>query len=561
MYSEYHATRTIRFFEGLRHTKGVWAGKPFKLFEWQAEDVIKPLFGTLVEDGEVVTKHPDHRYNGRIIVNADIQGNDVYYKEQKRFDAVIITPKEALVLPTRQYRSFYGEIPKKNGKSELAAGIALDLLFLDNEPSAEIYGAATDRDQASIVFDVGRDMVLQSKALSMRTRIIDSRKRIIYGTSYYRVLSAEAHSKHGYSPHGVIFDELHAQPNRELYDVLTLGSGSARRQPLFFFITTAGYDRNSICWEVHEYAQKIIDGVIKDDRFLAIIYGADEKDDWTDENVWRKVNPSMGEIIKIDDLRSECNTAQESPALQNTFRRLRLNQWTQQADRWVDMELWDRQAGHVEEAELLGCTCYGGLDLSAVSDFTAFVLAFPQDDDYVRFLFRFWCPEAKIFDKRNKYNAQYQAWAKQGYLIETKGNVVDKKRVKADILADTERFDLREFNYDALFQGFDIATELTEELGEERVISMRQGFISYAAPMKDFEARFLDGKIIHGGNPIARFCADNVVVQKDAAGNYKPDKGNSQAKIDGFVAMVMALDRVGRHKEEKSIYETDEYYQ
>jgi phage terminase large subunit-like protein len=529
--------------------------------EWQAEQIIKPLFGTIEEVGDVVKNHRKPKYNGRVIVECDIErsefGDIIYYRDNKRIDGIVIGANTALLRATRQYRKCYTEIPKKNGKSELAAGVALFGLFADDEPAAEVYGAATDRDQASIVFDVASGMVQQSAALSQRSKIIDSRKRIAHTSgSFYRVLSAEAHSKHGYSIHYVIFDELHAQPNRDLYDVLTLGSGSARRQPLFFFITTAGYDRNSICWEVHEYARQIIAGTIKDERFLAVMYSADEKDDWTDEKVWRKCNPSIGEIIKIEDLRSECKEAQASPALQNTFRRLRLNQWTQQASRWIDMQLWDEQAGTVIEEELIGRECYGALDVSSVSDFTCWAMAFPHEDrQHVDFLFRFWCPEEKIYDKRNRYSGQYQVWARDGYLIATPGNAIDKSFIKKQILEDAEKFNLIDMNVDALFQGYDIAMELARELGDDRVIPMRQGFISYAAPMKDFEERLLKKCLHHGGNPVARFCADNVVVAEDAAGNYKPDKENSQSKIDGIVCAVMALDRLGRRTSFKSVYE------
>ena len=562
MFSQYHADRAVKFFAGLKHTKGQWAGTPFRLMEWQAEEIIKPLFGTIEEVGEVVKTHRKPEYCGRIIVECDVQGDEfgdiVYYRDNKRIDALIIGKNTALLKPTRQYRKCYVEIPKKNGKSEIAAGIALFLLFADDEASAEVYGAATDRDQASIVFDVARGMVEQSPALTTRCKIIDSRKRIAHTNgSFYRVLSAEAHSKHGYSIHGVVFDELHAQPNRDLYDVLTLGSGSARRQPLFFFITTAGYDRNSICWEVHEYARQIISGSLKDSRFLAVHYGADEKDDWTDEKTWRKVNPSIGEIVKVEDLRAECTEAMASPALQNTFRRLRLNQWTQQASRWIDMILWDEQAGAVNEEEFIGRECHGALDVSSVSDFTCWVLAFPWDDSNdVDFLFRFWCPEDKIFDKRNKYAAQYQAWARSGQIMTTPGSAIDKSFIKKQILEDAKKFNLIDLNVDALFQGYDIAMELAQELGEDRVIAMRQGFVSYAAPMKDFEERLLKKQLHHGGHPVARFCADNVVIATDAAGNYKPDKANSQAKIDGIVCMVMALDRLGRRKANPvSVYE------
>ena len=328
------AQYAIDFIQELTHTKGKWAGQPFVLLPWQL-DLISRLFGTVYENDK------------------------------------------------RVYNKCYVEIPKKNGKSEIAAAIALFLLFADGEMGGEIYGAAADRKQASIVFDVARQMVLNNPDLNPDNNpavgITPSQKRIFYRetNSFYDVLSADAYTKHGFNIHGCIFDELHAQPKRDLWDVLTEGAGDAREQPLTFAITTAGYDRNSICWEVHEQAMDIKNGVYKNENFLPIIYTLDEKDDWKDEANWYKVNPSLDVIIDIEKVRTAFREAEHIPAKQNTFKRLRLCQWTQQSDRFIDMNLWDSQAGTpIDESELIGRQGCGGLDLASVSYLTAFLIIF-----------------------------------------------------------------------------------------------------------------------------------------------------------------------------------------
>lgn len=509
-YDKEKADRAVNFIKLLKHTKGRWAGAPFNLQPWQEEEIIRPLFGTVTPEGY------------------------------------------------RQYRTAFIEVPRKNGKSELAAAIALYMLFADNEYGAEIYSAAADRDQASIVFNIAAQMVRQSPSLSKRCKIIDSQKRIVYykTNSFYRAISADAYSKHGYNAHCVIYDELHAAPNRELWDVLATSMG-ARAQPLMLAITTAGYDQNSICYEQYEYAKKVLDGTIEDPSFFAYIREADPEDDWKDPKTWEKANPNLGITVSKEFLEQECRKAQEIPAYQNTFKRLYLNVWTQQANRWIDLDLWDSNFKYeIAEEELAGRTCYGGLDLSSVSDITAWVLVFPKEDDpeEVEVLCRFWCPTARLHDSRNKYRDQYVKWAQEGWLTATPGEAVDYSFVKKQILEDAERFALVDFNVDRLFQGHQLSNELMEE--GLTVVGMGQGFMSMSTPTKELERRLIARKINHGNNPVLRWMADNVAVKQDAAGNLKPDKASSQGKIDGIVALIMALDRCMRHeKPERSVYE------
>ena len=279
MYDEAKAKRAVNFFNSLKHTKGKWKGVPFDLLPWQ-DKVISDIFGTVKDNGY------------------------------------------------RQYNTAYVEISKKNGKSELAAGVALYLTCADMEWGAEVYGCASDRQQASIVFDVAVDMVEQCPALKKRIKPIMSVKRLVYKptNSFYQVLSSEAFTKHGLNVHGVIFDELHAQPNRDLFDVMTMGSGDARTQPLFFLITTAGTDRESICFEQHQKALDIIEGRKIDPTFYPVIYGLPDTEDWTKEENWYKANTSLGHTIDIEKVRNACLSAMENPAEENLFRQLRLNQ-------------------------------------------------------------------------------------------------------------------------------------------------------------------------------------------------------------------------------------------
>ena len=324
------ADRAVLFINQLKHTKGIWHCKNFTLLPWQ-EKIVREIFGTLKPDG------------------------------------------------SRQYNTAYIEVPKKAGKSELAAAIALYLLCADGEQGAEVYGCAADKSQAGIVFNVALDMVKQCPSLKGRLKPLESQKRLTYPSmgSFYQVLSAESYTKHGLNVHGVVFDELHAQPNRALYDVMLHGSGDARRQPLFFLITTAGIDRNSICWEVHQKAKDIIEGRKIDPSFYPVVYGLEDGDDWTDEKNWYKANPSLGVTVPIDKLRQSFREAQDNPAEENLFRQLRLNEWVKQHTRWMPMAAWDACDAVVDAAELHGRICYAGLDLSATTDVTALVLVFP----------------------------------------------------------------------------------------------------------------------------------------------------------------------------------------
>ena len=508
-YDKSAADYAVGFIECLCHTKGTWARKPFELIDWQ-EQIIRDIFGTLKPNGY------------------------------------------------RQFNTAYIEIPKKQGKSELAAAVALLLTCGDGEERAEVYGCAADRQQASIVFNVAADMVRMCPALAKRVKILDSQKRLIYQPtgSIYQVLSADVGNKHGFNTHGVVFDELHTQPNRKLFDVMTKGSGDARMQPLYFLITTAGNDTKSICYEIHQKAQDIIEGRKIDHTFYPVIYGANESDDWTDPKVWKKANPSLGITVGIDKVRDACESAKQNPGEENAFRQLRLNQWVKQAVRWMPMDKWDRCAFTTSEDSLEGRVCYGGLDLSSTTDITAFVLVFPPEDeaDKYRILPYFWIPEDNIDLRVQRDHVPYDLWERQGFLQITEGNVVHYGYIETFIERLGERFNIREIAFDRW--GAVQMVQNLEGVGFT-VVPFGQGFKDMSPPTKELMKLVLEQKIAHGGHPVLRWMMDNIFIRTDPAGNIKPDKEKSTEKIDGAVATIMALDRAIRcgNDTSESIYD------
>ena len=498
VYDKEMADYAVSFIECLCHTKGTWAGKQFELIDWQ-EQIIRDLFGTIKPNGY------------------------------------------------RQFNTAYIEIPKKQGKSELAAAVALLLTCGDGEERAEVYGCAADRQQASIVFEVAADMVRMCPALNKRVKILASQKRIIYQptNSFYQVLSAEAYSKHGFNIHGVVFDELHTQPNRKLFDVMTKGSGDARTQPLYFLITTAGTDTNSICYETHQKAKDIIEGRKNDPTFYPVIYGANEEDDWTDPKVWKKANPSLGITVAIDKVKTACESAKQNPGEENSFRQLRLNQWVKQAVRWMPMDKWDACSFRVTEDDLEGRVCYGGLDLSSTTDITAFVLVFPpmDEDDKFAVLPYFWIPEETLELRVRRDHVPYDVWERQGYLQTTEGNVVHYGYIEKFIEKLGERFNIREIAFDRW--GAVQMVQNLEGMGFT-VVPFGQGFKDMSPPTKELMKLTLEQKIAHGGHPVLRWMMDNIFIRTDPAGNIKADKEKSTEKIDGAIATIMGLDRAIR---------------
>ena len=507
-YDKKKADRAVTFIENLCHTKGKWAGTPFWLLPWQ-EQLIRDIFGIVKPDGN------------------------------------------------RQFRTAFVEICKKVGKSELAAAVALYLLYADNEPSAEVYGAAADRQQASIVFDVAKQMVEMAPALMKRSKLMGATKRIVNysNAGYYQVLSAEVGGKHGFSVSGLVFDEIHTQPNRQLYDVLTKGSSDARQNPLHFIITTAGNDRHSIAYELHTKAVDILEGRRVDPTFYPVVYGLKDDEDWEDEANWYKVNPSLGYTVDIERLRDAYREAKQNPADEITFKWLRCNMWVSSTVAWIPDAIYMRGNEPIDMDALAGRDCYAGLDLSSTGDITALVLIFPPRDEEEKYVLLpyFWIPEETIPRRVKANSVPYDIWEKQGYIMSTEGNVIHYDFIEKFIMDLSEKYHILEIAVDRWN-----ATQMIQNLEGEgfTIVPFGQGFSSMSAPTKEFYRLLMEGRIIHGGNPVLRWMAGNVVIDTDPAGNIKVTKSKSKEKIDGMVAAIMALDRCIRQEGQSgSVYD------
>jgi phage terminase large subunit-like protein len=507
-FDEAAGLHVVEFFRRfLRHSKGEWAGRPFELLDWQRDGITMPLFGWKRPDG------------------------------------------------TRRFRKTYIEIPKKNGKSTLASGVGLYLLVGDGEPGAEIYSAATDQQQASIVHGEAIHMVESSPELSSVLQINQSTKTITYlGTkSVYKALSKEANSKEGLNAHGIIADELHAWYGRKLWDALKYAF-RARRQGLLFVITTAGEDELSVCYEQYEYAKSVLSGAIHDDRFFAFIREAGPKDDWTDIEVARRANPSLGITIQEDEFRADIAEAQKTLAAQATFKRYSLNIWSTGVSPWLSPESWAGCFEKFSEADLLGRPCFGGLDLAKTRDMTAFVLCFPDGDDRYLLLPYFWLPE----ETANNPDApvEYRVWAEEGLIELTPGNVCDYGFVKKQIVAASQKFALQDYAYDPWN-----AEHLTQELQEEHDLKrfeFRQTLTNFAAPTAEFERLVVGGGLKQNGHAILSAQAGWVNVYINANGDRRPikPKKRSHRKIDGIVAGIMALARAMKGSAESTVTES-----
>ena len=487
--------RAVRFLNNLTHTKGAFAGEPFHLRPWQ-ERIIRRLFQT--------------RRDGR-----------------------------------RQYRTALLMLPRKNGKTELAAAIALYGLFGDGEMGAEIYSAAADKDQAALCFNVAAQMIRNDRVLLAQCDLIDSQKRIVHrpSGSFYRAISAEAFSKHGFNASMVVYDELHAAPTRELYDVLSTSMG-ARVNPLMLVISTAGYDRHSILWELYSHGRRVREDPDLDPSFLPVIYEAAEDEDWRSEKVWHKANPALGDFRSLDDMRIAAKRAIEIPAQENVFRRLYLNQWTEQADRWIGLPAWDACYVPRDPAALAGRRCFVGMDLSTTTDLTALVAVFPGPEGF-DVLAQFFLPADGIQDRIRRDRVPYDRWAADGHLVLTPGNVIDYEAVRATLRSWDDAYDLGAIGFDP-WNAVDLVERLKTQDGYT-CVPVRQGMAAMSSPTKSLEKAILGKQLRHDGHPILRWNVSNVAVESDAAGNLKPSKRVSMQRIDGVVALIIAIDMMERH--------------
>lgn len=515
-FDQAEAQRWLDFFSLLRHSKGEWAGQPFQLSRWQ-QFILGTVFGWLWEDDG-----------------------------------------------TRRFKTAYIEIARKNGKTTFLAGFGLGGMLIDDEPGAEVYSIATKREQAKIVFDEASSMVKKSPALSRAVNPFKMSLAVDDTASKFEPLGADHNTLDGLNVHIGLVDELHAHKNPQLYEVIETATG-ARRQPLMVAITTAGSDQTSFCWEQHEYADKILSGVLEDDSFFAYIATIDEGDRWDDPNVWAKSNPNLGVSVKIDKLAEEVHQAKATPRKQNAVRRLRMNEWTRAETRLLDIDTWDEGAGELLPAEIErkneGRPCWAGLDLSSTTDVSAFVAVWPPENpetDAFEVACRFWIPGEDLQKRVEKHRVPYDIWVDEGWVSATDGAVIDYRQIVEEILAFREGHPIEEIAFDRWG-----STAITNDLTDEGLVMVQfgQGYGSMTSPTKELERLVISKMIRHGGHPVLRWMADNLEVSTDPAGNVKPKKPDhtkSSKKIDGMVGLIMGLDRamVGETGESDSnVYE------
>jgi phage terminase large subunit-like protein len=429
-------------------------------------------------------------------------------------------------------------------------------LCADREQGAEIYSVANDKEQAAIVFNLAQQMARDNSTLRRLCKFVDSRKRIIFEPtrSYYVAMSSEVKNKYGLNVHGCIFDELLGQTDRKLYDTMTLGAGSARRQPLNFVITTAGNDKTTVCYEEHCYAMDLLEGRKEDPAYYPVVFAADDEDDWTDPAVWKRCNPSYNITVSEDFYCSYCERAKSNVALEMEFRQFYLCQWLSSSKKWLPMDVYDKCGAPFSRDDLKGRTCYGGLDLASTDDIAAFVLVFPPDDPKGEYfvLPYFWIPKENMLRRSREDKVLYEKWAQMGFLEVTKGNIIHYDFIEEEIMKLRKDFDIKEICYDKWGAG-----QLVQHLQDEgfETVEFNQGFKSLSQPSKELHKLVSDYRLRHGGNPVLRWMMENVYIEMDAAGNIKPNKKKSRDKIDGVVATVMALARAFEPEEKGSVYD------
>lgn len=480
------AQRAINFIEKLKHTKGQWAGQRFKLEAWQ-QFIIWNIFGWKKADG------------------------------------------------TRRFRYAYVEIARKNGKTALSAGIGLYMLFADGESRPEVYSAATVKDQAKICFSDAVEIV---KATDLKNYLTPYRNSIVYELKggMMKPLSSDYGTHDGLNPSCGIIDEFHAHKDSGMFDVIKSAFG-ARKQPLMFIITTAGFNKAGACYAYRDNVIKILRGINEDDALFGIIYTMDSKEEWDNPKMWIKSNPNLGVSLFPNYLEDQVNDAKNRPEAVRNVMTKNVNLWVDAAKTWILDDMWMKCMGETDLEGLKGCQCWGGLDLSNVSDITSFVLLFHENDKFQLLPF-FWIPEETMLEKIRKENINYDKWVAGGFVKVTAGNIVDYDFVKADILTIVEDYDLQSSAYDR-WNSSQTIIDLQNE-GME-CTPFGQGYGSMSAPTKEFEKLVLTEKIEHFGNPVLRWMLASIAIMTDPAGNIKPDKSKSTQKIDGIVAAIMAL--------------------
>ena len=509
--------RAVEFVERFcRHSKGRWNGQPFVLDRWE-QFIIRSVFG---------------------------------WKRSKT--------------GLRRFLLALIQVARKNGKTTLAAAVGLLLTVADKEPGSEVFSAATTKDQAKLCFDEAARMVRKSPSLAKHCDVIGGKPHSRTNNisvealgSKFEPLSADSDTKDGLNIHGALLDELHKWKDPDLFDVIETGTG-ARTQPLIFAITTPGAGEDGICWEQRAHVERILEQIVEDDAYFAFICEPEKDADFEDEKTWEQGNPSIDVIVQRDDLRRKADRAKELVARQNAFRRLHCGQWTEQVDRWIDLDIWRECGGTFDPDILAGRPCYGGLDLASTKDLSTFVLAFPPIDErpWTYFLTWTWIPSERVSELRRTLKQPIRKWIDDGWIEPTDGEATDYEVIRKRILEAADKYDVREIAFDP-WNAADLVNRLIEIDGLE-MIKNGQGTGGMSAPSKGFERLLLQRRIRHGDNPVFTFCARNVAIWTDANDNIKPSRRSSGGKIDTVVAAIMASGRSDLHDGGVSIWETDE---
>jgi phage terminase large subunit-like protein len=497
------AAHAVAFFaELLVHTKGDWSRRPFVLADWERTEIVEPLIGTVEWD-----------------------------PTRERY--------------VRRYRELYLSTGRKNGKTEIVAGLMLYLLCADDEDGAELYGLALDKDQASLAFNVAARMVALSPPLAARLAVLRAARRIVdeQTASFWAVMAGDAMGNLGPNPHAAYIDELLAQPSRDLYDALRTGFGT-RAQPLMILTTTADNDPTGFAASERAWSEKVADDPELDHGRLVVLHAVPIDADWADERNWYLANPALGDYLSLATLRGEYVKTLSNPAAERAFRQFRCNQQGSRAGRAINLPTWDQAPAGPDADELLGRECYAGLDLASTIDLASYCLDFPLDDGEHAAIWRVFTPEARLADLDRRTGGKASAWAESGELTVTDGDVIDYGAIVAAMTADRALYDIREVAFDRWG-----ATQLSTSLLDDGwpLVQMGQGFATMSGPTKELLRLIAARTYRHRHNPVVRWQADNLVTRTDPAGNIKPDKSRSADKIDSLVAAIMALDRAIRH--------------
>jgi phage terminase large subunit-like protein len=504
-FDELAAQHALDFFGYLRHSKGKWARQPFELQLWQ-KFIVGSIFGWLHKKTQL-----------------------------------------------RRFRTAYEEIPRKNGKSTKVSGIGLYLTLADEEYGAEVYAAATKKDQAKITFDEASRMVRASPDLLQYFRVYKNNLHVIDTGSKFEPLGADSDSQDGLNVHGGLIDEYHAHKTSAMYDVIESGT-SAREQPLIYVITTAGVNQNGPCYQLRDYAIKVLRGIQPDETFFAYIATIDDEDDPFDPEVWMKANPNLGISKSIDYMVKQANKAKQMATAYVNFLIKDLNKWTNAVVKWIPMSKWDASAGEIELEKLKGRKCYGGLDLSTKLDITAFALVFPPeepDGEYIVLVY-FWIPENVVQEKEEKDKVLYSNWIEKGLVYATPGDVIDYQFIRKTVNDLGKLYKIQEIAYDP-WKATQTALELTDD--GFIMVELSQTLKNLSEATQEFEKLVVSKKLIHGGNPVMRWMVDNTVVRMDENENVAPAKKKSTGRIDGVAATINALARAIVHEDKTSVYE------